>query len=60
MIYSYNAVVAKAHIYFDFGDNLRSSFIFQFHDSLDSYSIWSSCDIKKVNQWQVDASGGSI
>ena len=34
MRYSYNALVAKAHILFDIGDILHSFFISQFHVSL--------------------------
>ena len=33
MMYSYNALVAKAHILFDIGETLRSSFISQVHVS---------------------------
>ena len=40
MIYSYNALVAKAHIYFDIGDNLRSSFISKFHVSVKDLSCY--------------------
>ena len=34
MIYSFNGLVAKAHIELDIGDIVRSSFISQFHVSL--------------------------
>ena len=40
MIYSYNALAAKAHILFDIGDILRNSFISQFQVSLKELSYY--------------------
>ena len=50
MIYSYNALVAKAHILFDIGGILRSTFISsQFHVSLKSF-MTEAVIIQKLDQ----------